>query len=161
MAAGAEDVASAVGKLLHGNYAFGCAVPALALYSNGPQGCGALMTCCVAAICENGKAIVMAADKMIGMGYVEGEPDITKVRELWKDCWVLFAGDDIPPVFDVIDRAKQNLSGRGIGADRTADMATVMWAVQTALESKRMADAVAVHLTPVGWTLMEFNKAGY
>ena len=35
---------------------------------------------------------------MIGMGYVEGEPDITKLRELWKDCWALFAGDDIDHV---------------------------------------------------------------
>jgi len=103
----------------------------------------------------------MAADKMLGMVYVEGEPDITKLRELWKDCWVLFAGDDIRPVFDVIDRVKQNLSGRCLGTDRTADIATIMWAVQAALETKRMADAVAVHLTPIGWTLAEFNRTGY
>jgi len=103
----------------------------------------------------------MAADKMIGMGYVEGEPDITKLRVLWKDSWVLFAGDDIPPVFDVIDRVKQNLSGRGLGTDRTADLPTMMWAVQAALEGKRIADAVAVHLTPLGWTLPEFNSTGY
>src|SRR2546425_11768440 len=61
------------------------------------------MTVCVGAICENGKALVLAADKMIGMGFVEGEPDISKLRKLHKDWWVLFAGDDITPVFDIID----------------------------------------------------------
>ena len=33
--------------------------------------------------------------------------------------------------------------------------------LQPSKESKRMADAVAVHLTPIGWTLAEFNKTGY
>jgi hypothetical protein len=31
------------------------------------------MTTCVASICDEGNAIVLVADKMIGMGYVESE----------------------------------------------------------------------------------------
>ena len=52
------------------------------------------MTTCVAAICDNGDAIILVADKMIGTGYIESELDITKIRSIHKDWWMLFAGDD-------------------------------------------------------------------
>lgn len=69
------------------------------------------MTVCVAALCEEGKAVAIAADKMIRAIYVESAPDITKLRKLHKDWWVLFAGDNLSPVFDIIDYAKDALSG--------------------------------------------------
>jgi hypothetical protein len=32
---------------------------------------------------------------MIGIGFIESEPDINKLLQLNKSWWVLFAGDDI------------------------------------------------------------------
>ena len=121
------------------------------------------MTVCVAAICEDGEAIVLVTDKMVGMGYVEAEPDISKMRPLCKNWWVLFSGDDITPVFDVIDHAREQLTlpplmqalNEALGADVT--MQNVMKAVQVGFEKKRIADAEAVYLTPIGWTLEKFN----
>jgi hypothetical protein len=37
------------------------------------------MTCCVAALCDKAKSIVLISDKMIGTGMIESEPEITKV----------------------------------------------------------------------------------
>ena len=65
------------------------------------------MTTCIAAVCDWGSAIVLIADKMIGMGYVESELEVTKMREIHKNWWMLFAGDDISPVFDIVDYAKE------------------------------------------------------
>jgi hypothetical protein len=50
------------------------------------------MTCCVAALCDQSKSIILVADKMVGMGMIEGEPDIRKVLFLQKrlardDSW--------------------------------------------------------------------------
>jgi hypothetical protein len=103
----------------------------------------------------------MAADKMIGLGYVEGEPDITKMRPLWQDVWMLFAGNDITPVFDIIEAVKMYLLGRSVDAKRAMPIDVMQSAVSAALESKRMADAPALYLTPIGWTAAEFHKNGH
>ena len=42
------------------------------------------MTVCGAAICDNGKALVLVADKRIGIGFIESERDINKLIELHK-----------------------------------------------------------------------------
>jgi hypothetical protein len=70
------------------------------------------MTTCVAAITDDGEALLLIADKMIGVGWVESELEITKMRELHKDWWVLFAGDDITPVFDIVDYETQSKGRR-------------------------------------------------
>ncbi|HEY1501213.1 MAG TPA: hypothetical protein VGF88_16690 [Acidobacteriaceae bacterium] len=67
------------------------------------------MTTCNAAICDNGKAVVLVADKMIGMGYVESELEISRMRPIHSEWWMLFAGDDITPVFDIVNYAKSRL----------------------------------------------------
>ena len=119
------------------------------------------MTVCVAAICENGKAVVLAADKMMGMGYVEGEPDISKMRPLHKDWWVLFAGDDIPSVFDIIDYAKASLSEQGVAGADPASLAQIMNSVRKGFLKKRLEDAETLYLAPSGWDLERFNKEGH
>lgn len=52
------------------------------------------MTFCVAMLCDKSKALILAADKMIGIGWIETEPDITKILDLHKNWKVMFAGDD-------------------------------------------------------------------
>lgn len=112
------------------------------------------MTTCIAAVCDWGSAIVLIADKMIGMGYVESELEVTKMREIHKNWWMLFAGDDISPVFDIVDYAKE-----GIG-DGEATIGDVQKAVEIAFARKRMELAVLTHLTPIGWDIERFNDQG-
>lgn len=113
------------------------------------------MTTCVATVCDEGNAIVLVADKMIGMGYVESELEITKMRPIHRDWWMLFAGDDITPVFDVVDYAKE-----GLNQTDPMTIADVQEAVRVAFAKKRMADAEALYLGPIGWDIVRFNNEG-
>ncbi len=90
------------------------------------------MTNCVAAVCDNGNALVMVADKMIGMGYVESELEVTKMRQLHPEWWMLFAGDDLTSVFDIIDYAKAE-----IDQGQTASHAKVKTAETKPFKKKR------------------------
>jgi len=111
------------------------------------------MTCCVAALCAERKAIVLAADKMVGMGAIETEPEISKIFRLHRDWWAMLSGNDISPAFDIIDGAKQEL--------RTKKAVNVEGAERIVFESyqeKRVKEAEARYLTPLGWTLRKFNS---
>lgn len=113
------------------------------------------MTTCAASVCDEGNAIVLVADKMIGMGYVESELEITKMRQIHRDWWMLFAGDDIAPVFDIVDYAKEGLS-----QSDPMTIADAQEAVRVAFAKKRMADAEALYLIPIGWDIVRFNNEG-
>jgi 20S proteasome alpha/beta subunit len=113
------------------------------------------MTTCVAAVCDDGNAIVLVADKMIGMGYIESELEITKMRQIHRDWWMLFAGDDITPVFDIVDYAKAKLNQQ-----EPASIGEVQEAVKLAFAQKRMENATALYLTPIGWDIERFTKEG-
>jgi 20S proteasome alpha/beta subunit len=113
------------------------------------------MTTCNAVICDDGKAIVLVADKMIGMGYVESELEITKMRPIHPEWWMLFAGDDISPVFDIVDYAKA-----GLDQKKPMSVVEVQEAVRVAFARKRMEEAEALYLIPVGWEISRFNSEG-
>lgn len=113
------------------------------------------MTTCVAAVCDDGNAIVLVADKMIGVGYIESELEITKMRPLHREWWMLFAGDDISPVFDIVDYAKSR-----IDQTKPATIAEVQEAVKAAFAQKRMDNAEALYLGPIGWDIGRFNREG-
>jgi 20S proteasome alpha/beta subunit len=113
------------------------------------------MTNCVAAVCDNGNALVMVADKMIGMGYVESELEVTKMRQLHPDWWMLFAGDDLTPVFDIVDYARADLDQR-----QPASLGQVKGAVTKAFKKKRKEDAEALYLSPIDWNMEDFKKDG-
>lgn len=113
------------------------------------------MTTCVAAITHEGKALILVADKMVGVGWVESELEITKMREIHQNWWMLFAGDDITPVFDIVDYAKARLPAEGPAAIKQVEDA-----VKTAVAQKRMENAEALHLTPIGWDITRFNSEG-
>ena len=112
------------------------------------------MTCCIAALCDNRKAIVLAADKMIGVGMIEAEPDIRKIYKLTDKWWLMFAGDDISPVFDILDRSKRQLATANA---KTVDEVALV--VQESFRTKRAELAEAMYLAPRGWTLKQFNNS--
>jgi 20S proteasome alpha/beta subunit len=122
------------------------------------------MTCCIAAVCDDGKNIVLVADKMIGIGFIESEPDINKLLQLHKNWWVLFAGDDISPVFDIVDYAKRHIRDSLVkaksNADEPIDLRLAMDAIRTGYEKKRLEEAESLYLKPIGWDVDSFNAGG-
>jgi len=114
------------------------------------------MTTCNAAICDDGNAIVLVADKLIGMVYVESELEITKMRQIHKEWWMLFAGNDIAPVFDIVDYVKARLNQK-----EPASIGDVQDAVKTAFAQKRMENAESLYLSPLGWEISRFNSDGH
>jgi 20S proteasome alpha/beta subunit len=95
------------------------------------------MTCCVAAICDDGASIVLVADKMIGAGYVESEPDVHKAIQIHRDWWVLFAGNDISPVFEITDSIRDEIERK-----RSLYVEDVEEAVEQAYENARLRRAI-------------------
>jgi 20S proteasome alpha/beta subunit len=119
------------------------------------------MTVCVAAICDNGKTIILVSDRMIGPGFIESEPNINKVIKLHDEWWLLFAGDDISPVFDIVDYAKEEIKKKQtkekLAPDGRASLKTVMDAVGESYERKRIEQAESLYLKPIGWDIASFN----
>ncbi len=74
------------------------------------------VTFCVAMLCDKSRALILAADKMIGIGWIETEPDITKILDLRKNWMVMFAGDDITPVANIVDRARASATSFSLRA---------------------------------------------
>ncbi|MGC2246995.1 MAG: hypothetical protein WA609_10375 [Terriglobales bacterium] len=94
---------------------------------------------------------------MIGVGWVESELEITKMRELHKDWWVLFAGDDITPVFDIVDYAKERLRAK---VNESVSIGEVQEAIKTAFAQKRIENAATLNLFPIGWEITRFSNEG-
>jgi 20S proteasome alpha/beta subunit len=122
------------------------------------------MTCCIAAICDDGKNIVLVADKMIGIGFIESEPDINKLLQLHKNWWVLFAGEDISPVFDIVDYAKRHirdaLTKAKANLDEPIDLQLAMDAIRESYDKKKIEEAETLYLKPIGWDIASFNAGG-
>src|SRR5262245_36543401 len=67
------------------------------------------MTVCIAAICENGKMIVVAADRMFTASAplnLEFEPPISKIELLSSRCVAMAAGASLAAA-EVIDTARE------------------------------------------------------
>lgn len=119
------------------------------------------MTCCVACICDNGKTIVSVADRMVGVGFIESELDISKTLEFHKGWRVLLSGDDIMPVFDIIDYTKKYLNEKKVADTDTISLQTAMDAVRESHEKKRMEEAESLFLKPTGWDIASFSAGGH
>lgn len=111
------------------------------------------MTCCVASLCDDRHGIVLAADKMVGLGMIESESNIQKVLRVHGNWWVMLAGNKISPAFDILDEVKQKLSRHRVVSVQQASQV-----LSDAYKSRRAAEAEANYLAPIGWTLRQFNS---
>ena len=114
------------------------------------------MTVCVAAMCEERRMIVTAADKMIGMYSIEAEPDVEKTLRLDKNWYVMCAGDDVSPAFDIVDMAKLALQS----GPQPPTLTSVTYAMTTAYQAKRLGDAEKIYLSPSGYNIASFLVDG-
>ncbi|MGB6547155.1 MAG: hypothetical protein WBE97_16190 [Candidatus Acidiferrales bacterium] len=113
------------------------------------------MTVCVAVLCDEGRAIVLASDKMVGKGYIEGEPDIAKLQMIHPHWMMMLSGNDISPLMDLADLARSELP-----PTKEVSLETVKEVMQRNYELIRMKRAEATYLKPIGWTIDRFTKEG-
>jgi len=113
------------------------------------------MTLCIAALCEGGRTLVMAADSMASLGFVCAELDIHKVRRIHRNWWVMIAGDDIVPVFDILEWTKKQLHEE---SEHTYE--EVSGALLVNYQRKRLTLAEQAVLLPRGISLSEFRNNG-
>ena len=56
--------------------------------------------------------LVVAANRMVRSTIRCGsEAEFLTISKLHKDCWLMPAGDDVGPAFDIIDSVKRKLNG--------------------------------------------------
>ncbi len=102
------------------------------------------MTVCIAAVCDSGKAIVVAADRMFtnpGLS-LEFETEEKKTEELGATCVALSSGNSVFAT-EVLDQARRELSG-----NRTPEFAKLFDVLKKAYISVRAEKAEAQVITP-------------
>lgn len=114
------------------------------------------MTTCVAALCEDSKAIILVSDKMLGMTFIESEPDICKAFQIHRDWWLLIAGDGIETIEPIKNATIENMKPFPDGAT----LVDAIKATETAYESKRSHDAEILYLRKRGWTFEQLYQHG-
>jgi hypothetical protein len=65
--------------------------------------------------------LVVAADRMVRSTRCGSEAEFHKISRLHKDWWLMLAGDDVDPAFDIIDSVKRKLNGEDhLSVDKVA-----------------------------------------
>jgi hypothetical protein len=121
------------------------------------------VTCCVAVLCDAGASLILISDRMFATWGIQSELDINKCRVLSSHWWVQFAGDDISPIFDILDWTREKLSKHCSQSSCPLDSIPVDWVVESlkkSYERKRLSAAEALYLTPIGWDVEKFKHQG-
>ena len=113
------------------------------------------MTLCIAALADDRKSIVMAADRMISLPMIESELDISKILPLQDDWWAMIAANSLPNVFPVIDRVTD-----GWEKSTGTSITNVVQKVTDAYRNERRARAQQTILEPRGLDLKSFLEKG-
>lgn len=113
------------------------------------------MTLCIAALCENRKTLIIMADKMLGIGFIEAELAIEKIIQIHQNWWVMIAGNDITPVFDILDWSKKRLA-----EEEECNVDKIMQVLSANYQKKRLDSAEAEYLKTRGWSMEKFVAEG-
>lgn len=113
------------------------------------------MTLCIAAMADDRKTIVMAADRMVSVEFIESELEISKIIQIHKHWWVMLAANTLAGAFPIIDSAKEGCaSGGGEYAE------DVLKIVADAYQNERLKRAEATYLAPRGLDIQTFLMSG-
>ena len=115
------------------------------------------MTVCIAAICDGGKSIVMAMDRMISTGYVSADVALkgVKVHRFWLG---MYAGNNITRIDSIIDSVAVSLQSRD--APPTPGVAQVEDIFTASVQHETRSEAVAKILGVYGHTMETFLTKG-
>jgi len=110
------------------------------------------MTVCISAICEDGKALVSASDKMITAAppYVEFEHDFIKVEELSSRCIALTAGSALRHT-ELCRKVK-----RCVAEEENPQISAIISTVQDQYDKLRKKKLEEIFFFPRGLTLQGF-----
>jgi hypothetical protein len=113
------------------------------------------VTICIGAICDNGKACVVAADREITVPALslEFEHADKKIEDIVDGCVVMSSGDALL-ASQIVERTRA-----GLGSGRHA-VVSVAERLRDTYISSHQERAERVFLTPRGWTLREFKEKG-
>lgn len=115
----------------------------------------ASMTVCIAALCEKAKIAIAITDKKISSAYGDTESDLFFKWRLIHPQWaVMFAGDDVTQISDIVNAAEKRMTG----TDGSIEAARSH--VEEAYKNVRLKRAEDLYLASRGWTLAEFKKRG-
>lgn len=112
------------------------------------------MTLCVAAVADNGRSLVLVADRMFGLDYIETEGmDHKKVLPLCENWWLMFAAEDTSRLFPILDAVRLSINP-SLSATAIGDC------VFGALIAERNKIAEQRVLTPRAMTVETFQNDG-
>src|SRR6266571_56580 len=107
------------------------------------------MTVCVGAICDGGKAAVVAADKMVTFGppmLLQTEPPVlSKVNKLTEQAVLLFSGA-VPDGEAIMGTVLPSIKATAPGAQKVAGIGEVVKQAYVALKRKRVEDTILMPL---------------
>lgn len=109
------------------------------------------MTICIAGLCENGKHIIIASDRMITVGsFIEFEHDVAKFIKLTNNCIILNAGSATIQT-DIIKEALSKIKKlKNPNVDKITDL------VNKGYSTTRMKKSEEIHLKPKGLDFSTF-----
>jgi 20S proteasome alpha/beta subunit len=110
------------------------------------------MTVCIAAVCEAGSTLVLAADREMGVGFTSAEFHDGKWHPLYPD-WNVGISGLVTNATDVIAEARKD-------KPQSKTIADVQGAIEHAYRRARLAKAEGEFLSGRGWTLKEFKETG-
>ena len=113
------------------------------------------MTLCIAAMAEDRKAIVMAADRMVSTAFIESELEISKIIPIGDHWWIMLAADMLAGAFPIIDHVKAELAKAP-----EYDVEEVVRMVEGCYQEERRRRAEAQFLLPMGLTVESFLSQG-
>lgn len=114
-----------------------------------------IMTIGIAAICDQGRAVVLAADRQFSAGFTSGESKAGKMNNFGLDWYVAFSARNTPNAFEVI------MEGRRLVADLDERVwHDVMPAIERGYQKVRNSKTEALYLTSWGETADAFHATG-
>lgn len=113
------------------------------------------MTICIAAICESGRGLIMAADRQFGLGYTSVESKAGKLDNLGPDWYVAFSASHSPYATEVITLGRHHLV---LHPERSHY--DIIPKVVQAYREIRSSKIEALYLASWGTSLAEFHSHG-
>jgi hypothetical protein len=114
-----------------------------------------VMTVCIAAICDTGRALIMVADRQFGLGYTSVESKHGKFDNFGPDWYVGFAANNMAYATEVITLGRSRLQKQ---AER--DHYDMIPKIERCYQDVRNAKAEALYLSSWGSSLSDFHAHG-
>lgn len=112
------------------------------------------MTVCIGAICESGKSVVVAADRMVTFGSpmnLQAEPPtLRKIFSVGESCVLLFSGS-VPDGEEIVAEVQSRLTQKNLQVAKVAKVADATKSAYITLKRKRVEETILGPMFGVGY----------